>query len=658
MEQHNTFLLLLAICLLLTGVALSSFNKTAYAARLYADEADAEIRPLTLNELSAAIDLRTRYDESKNEGYQQKDLRFEERLNVTTRGSVYHPYFLGFDVYASLGPGQHFMQGDATGNTEMFVYDYNASLNFFRQKPYRFTLFTNRSTDVVPRPLFAAVDMVHDASGGVYNYQGTYPIKLLLMQNHTNENSTDLRRDRREKTAGLSMANSGEGPLKNEFRYIYKDTSEVASAGTLEVQQITENDISMTSRIDSGMIHGNSVVGYLSNTGTLKTDQFRINESFYADHSSTLTSLYNYNLSRYSTPGFSSLINQGGIGLRHKLYESLQTTVQADAGKTEATDYTETFMGPNFSLSYLKKVPGGVFSMGYNFLFRRTDLETDQGTVSVYGERIVLLDARITYLSHPNVIQSSVVVRDTVGALLTLNVDYELTVSGALTQIKRVGLPDGTVVLVDYRYSAPTSLKYDTVTNGLFLRYTLQDSLSLYFTYLNTRQKELLLANIPPDQNPLYNINKKLIGADWRWRQFGLGAEYEDDSSDLSPFTAWRFRGTLDLVLTEYALLGLNANHFQTEYKKEPTKQRVENVGLLLRLRPSLPLEVTLDAGYLRETGTAMNTRAWRFRLDALSRFRAVEMKLWVEYLSRTDRGAGQYEFRSRFDIVRRFDVL
>lgn len=651
--QHLTFFYLLIFM-----ISFFYSNHHVHAQRVYGIEEE-EIRPFTLRELSGALDLRFEYEDDREKGlgqsFQKKQTRFEERLNLKTQGSIYHPNLLKFDLSTSMGLRQELFRGEFKDNTNTYPYEYSINLNFIQKKPYSFNLFANRSSNPVSRAFFETIDVNSDSYGGAFRYQNKlFPVTLLLLSQSTKEDSRDFKRDRTEKTADLRISNKLENLLDSEFRYVYKDLIEEIPSK----QEVASHDFSLNSRLDYNKVHGNSNISYLKTSGFLATDQLRINENFYVDHSKTFSTLYNYNFSRFVTQSFRSNVSQGSFGFRHKLYESLITEIREEISWTGATDFKEFFYGSNASLSYRKKVPGGAFSAGYNFLYRRTDREAEAGIIRIFGERIVLSDAQRTFLVNPNVVLSSVIVKDTFGVILTLNIDYRLIPSGNLTEIQRVGLPDNTTVLVDYDYSFPRSLNYDTYSHVANLRYDFQRLFSLYYNYINTRQKEISDRRTSDTTSALYDTEKSLYGAELRWRWFNFVGEYEDDKSDLNPYTAVRVRGNFNISPTDYSLLGLSANHSQTEYEKDRRTVTLNSIEAFLNIRLNSFLDAMLETGYLKEKGRDIDTRAWRFKGNLKSRFRSIELKLEPEYLRRHEMTRDRNEFIIKLNLIRYFNII
>jgi len=442
--------------------------------------------------------------------------------------------------------------------------------------------------------------------------------------------------------------------LSNEFRYVYKDTEEQLSS----TQRISTHDISLYTLWNKEKRHGVSTVSWLATSGSVETNNFRVNESFHLEHTPSFTTLYNYNFSRFSAGGFVSETHLGNAGFRHKLYESLTTEVRGEGGLTDATDFKESFYGPSLNLSYVKNVPGGIFTGVYSLLYRRTEREAAAGAVRVFAEAITLSDGRRTVLANPGVIPGSVVVRDTFGAVLRLDIDYRLIISGSVTEIQRVALPNDTPVLVDYDYSSPRSLSYDTVSHGLNLRYDFKQFLSFYYNYLNVSHGNVSGTRLSTTETALYNTRRNLEGVELKWRALVIGGEYEVDDSDLTPFTAWRLRGSFSTPLTDYASLGLAANHSRTDYERERNTMTLTDVSLNLRALLFGTMESSLEPGYLIQKGRDTDTRALRIKGELKGRFRAVELKLRAEYLKRSESSQDRDEFLVKFNIIRYFNIL
>lgn len=655
--EISKYLCIKFTCLVIVMVLCFMTSDCAEAQPIYHREEE-DIRLFAIRALSGNLEFRFEYEDNREKGggilFERTEARFEERLGLKTRGSVYHPNLLEFSLDTSLGLRQQIFSGDLDGQEHTFPYEYQIHLNFLREKPYGFNLFALRSSNPIGRTFFETIDMESDSYGGTFRYQNKiFPMTLLLLNQSTKEDSLEYKRNRTERTVDFRVSNKLKDILESDFRYIYKDLIEE----TPSRHEITSHDLSFNNRLGDGNFRGISNVSYLKTLGDFKTDQLRVVENFQMDHSKSLTSLYHYSFFHFSTVDFRSNLNQGYIGFRHKLYESLVTEVRGEVSLTDATEFEELFYGSNLSFSYRKKVPGGVLSAGYNLLYRRTDREAEEGVVKIFGERIVLSDSQRTFLANPNVILGSIVVRDSLGVLLTLNVDYRLISVGNLTEIQRVALLDNTPVLVDYEFSFPRSLKYDTLTHGVNLRYDFGRLISLYYNYFNSRQKDISNRHGSGPSSALYDTNRSLYGAELKWRWFQVAGEYEDDRSELNPFTTIRIRGHFSISPFDHSSLNLSATCSQTEYEKDRRSMITNRADGLFHLRLNSFLEALLGVGYLREKGRDMDTRAWKWKGELISKFRSIELKLQSEYLRRREISQDRDEMIIKLYLIRHFHI-
>jgi hypothetical protein len=618
-----------------------------------------EIRIFELQILNSDLEFRYEREEDQNKGsggsLELNRTRFEERINLKSRGFIYHPNLLEFRINASPGLKQESFSGDVGNRDESFLYEYDIHLNALRQKPYHFDLSASRSSNTVSRTFFEPLKIETDSYGGAFRYKNNhFPVLLLLNSQNTKEDSQDFKRDRKEKTADLIISNKQGEILNSDFRYTYKDLIE----SNPTKQETASHQFNFNNLLNYNKIHGISNISYLKNSGTLSTDNIQVSENFYVDHSETLTTLYRYNFSNFSTEKFSSNVHQGDTGFRHKLYKSLDTEVKVEGRHTEATDFRESSYGPKLSLSYRKTVPGGLFSAGYNLSYRWTNNQTQSGIVRVFGERITLSDAQRTFLANPNVILDSVIVRDTSGVLLTLNVNYRLLSVGNLVEIRGLVFPDRTMVLVDYDFSSPQSLEYTTLSNEVRLKYDFNKLFSFYYIYTKTGYRAISDTTVQKGASPLNDIEKNLFGIEWKWRWFNITGEYEDDRSALSPFKAWRFHGNFAISPSDFSTLTLSADHRQTDYEREQNKITFDSAeaGLIFRLNDLIQAEFRL--GYLLEKGRDVDTRAMQFRGDLKGRYRSIELRLTSEYLRRQEIQGERNEFLIKLYLIRYLSIL
>ncbi len=640
------------------------------AARHEISTGDDEVRWLGMRHLDGGLELR--YEKERNteggEGSQFITDRntFEERVNLNSDGYIYHPNLMEYHSESSLGLREDFF-GGSTGSTSStsFLSEYNASATLLKEKKVSANLFASKFSIPVSSQFYDVINIDTSNYGGLLRYKNTFlPMTLLLRYENTKEDSIDFTRERTEQGAEWKATHRYRNFLNSEFRYEYKDLVESAPTS----QEITSNTAYITSLLDREKLHGVSNISALqtSNIANItapaqENTSLQASENYHYDHTKSFTSLYGYNFSRFTSGEFETLVNSGYLGVRHRLYESLETELATDLSQTNATEFTENYYGPRFLMNYHKKVPGGIFSAGYNFLYRHTDREAPSGIITVLNERITLTDPQRHFLANTNVSLGSVVVRDTSGLTLTEGVDYLLVQSGVLTEIQRVALPNGTVVVVEYVYSTPRSLVFDTLGNQVNLRYDFRRLLSVYYLYQSIEQ-------IPTgsqtqtvdtsDTSQLSSTLRNIYGAETRWRWFTFTTEYEDDRSELAPFTSIRLRGSANFSPTERSNLAISASQSWTDYTKDVRSIEYFIAEAYYLYRFNSLIDLALSGGRITEKGTDQDTDIWRFRGELRSHYRTLELKLSTDYLTRTERQTNRDELLIKMSLIRRFNIF
>ncbi len=665
---HKAFVLLF---LLLAVSILSGSRDFLFAARLAVTQPEDEVKWLGMRHLEGGLEFR--YEkERNNEGgggsqFVTDRNTFEERLNLTSDGYFYHPNLAEYHSESSLGIQENFFSGTTgSSNNASFLSEYSANATLLKEKAISGTLFATKYTMPVSSQFYDILTIDTSSYGGMLRYKNKFlPMTLLLRYDNTKEDSIDFRRDRTEQGAEWRATNKYKNFLNTDFKYEYRDLVE----STPTTQEITSHNANITSILDRGKLHGSSIISALETTNLagssssgIDNTSLQVGENYHYDHSRAITTFYGYNLSRFTSGDFATLVNSGNIGVRHRLYESLETELAAEVSQTDATEFKESYFGPRFSTNYTKKVPGGLFSAGYNFLYRHTEREASTGIITVLGERITLTDPMRHFLANTGVVTSSVVVRDTSGVILREGFDYLLQQSGVQTEIIRLSaLPNGTTVVVDYQYSSPRNLNFDTLGNQFNLRYDFRRLFSLYYMYQSIEQIPMGSVAETVDAtttSQLATTLRNLYGAETRWRWFSFTTEYEDDNSELAPFTSLRLRGSFDIAPTERSHIYLTASQSWTDYKLDQRNVDYFISEIYYIYRFNTLIDLALSGGRQTEKGTDMDTQLWRFRGELRSHYRTIDLKLSADYLTRSERQTDRDELLIKLSLIRHFNIF
>lgn len=635
------------------------------------------LRYFTLYDLNASLELAYEYENDENrrprrEGeelkldvdWKKKRNLFEERLSLDSEGSIYHRNFLEFMVDTAVNFRQEDYYGDFDNDLDELFWEYDLNFKFLQEKPFNFNIFANQFSNRISQDVFETTDVDTQSYGAFFQYfNDLFPSSLYVITQDVDEDTGRYQRDRDEDRVEFKVSNLWRDIIKSDFRYTYNKTTDRVVNSFEHIR----HDAMLVNVIDYQNVHGTSTIFNYNTSGDLDTNQFQIIEHFYADHTDTFRTLYNFNYTRYTndtnSDDFTSNLYQGSFGFLHRLYRSLDTEVRGEFSVIDEDDFEEYYYGPRLDLDYRKNVPGGRFSAGWGLLYRVTDREvnyntTEENTRRIVGENITLSDGARIFLENANVVMSSIVVKDNERRVLTENVDYRLIQRGSLIEIRRVGLPNNSSLHVDYEYAISPDITYTTLANTFYARYDLRQFFTLYYHFFDT-DYHLTDGYVRDDRaNFLADEKSNLYGAEVKWRWFFFNAEYEDDSSDLIPFEATRYNGRFQINPTPSSLFSINANHTDNDFKKERGDLTYDSVYANYTAQIGRRTNTSLEVGYITEDGDDIDDDGLRASCKVKSRFRSVELEFKADYYDWDRIGEERENLRLEFRIIRYFDII
>ncbi|MHC1706615.1 MAG: hypothetical protein AB9842_03720 [Bacteroidales bacterium] len=368
-----------------------------------------------------------------------------------------------------------------------------------------------------------------------------------------------------------------------------------------------------------------------------------------------LTGNYNY----YNTERNVQSINQQTYRgmLRHKLFESLNSGIFYEYTKTEQTGFDQNDTRRGLDLAYEKKIPGGTFNLSYNLLLQHQEKSGEEAIIPVFRESYILKTGTLVYLKRPYVIENSVLVRDTTGAIIyQLNFDYLLIPRGNFLEIARVPggqIPDGARVYVDYSARIPGAYQFDMQSQtfgagvnlfrnliGLYYRNTQQD-------YSSLEQTDYLTLNV---------INQQVYGLRMEYKSLIGGVEYNDnEKSSIIPYQLTRYYISYQTQYKQKILFALNGNYNDYYLVMDKLHQKFTDISGQLAYNVTQNSKINFDLGYRQQEGQGMDLDLLNARLEYSTLFRQISLTLGVQsfdrtYLKEKDKYNGAY-----FRISRRF---
>ncbi|MGO8705381.1 MAG: hypothetical protein ACLQVA_16345 [Candidatus Brocadiia bacterium] len=475
---------------------------------------------------------------------------FDEIMTLSFDGALYHPRFLTYKaaIGLDLTQGSSSVESPA-GNTRSSLNgvapEYAISGNLLPQNIVSLDFSFNQAQSTV-NPPFGEVTKVDDSNqlGTLSLNRGPLPTQFSVAHETSNQTQMGIgeNRDLEDSWAQLTV-NHDIAHSNSSFIYKYLDGTEedeeVSSVTTKfstvrQVQTATFNNTLLLG--DGNWATLNSRAAYQDETGTFPWKELTEDESLLLKHTDHLSSQYGLDYSQVSVGGETTELTAAQASLSHQLYESLLSTARVYGSHQSSDLGTEDIEGAALAENYRKRIPWGTLTVDAGAGYSVTDDNTQPGLNTVVNESQTLADTITTFLNNPNVVLSSVVVRNLSGAITyLLNVDYQLIPHGILTEVQRLptgAIPNPSTVLVSYQFQSNLPIKYGTTDLHGRVTLDLFNHLTLYVNRQSTENTVLSGTNM----GQLQNLEETLFGTIVRWAPVTVTAEHEIYDSSLVPY--------------------------------------------------------------------------------------------------------------------------
>ncbi len=523
-------------------------------------------------------------------GVKWQDVFIREKLMVYTIGYSYDPRFIQFKLSLTGGLKQEDFTANFFEPSSGWKFgtsiEYDAGMFILPSHPYNLQLFAYRIEPLYKVEFGTEPAIVETSRGATFRYKRK---PYFLVAKYVT--------DSLESSAGTSDVTtlSADGAYYKQYANArslsfsggYNHTtfsSPSATNGSTDAYQLGNtvdlNWISVSSNVTD------TTFSQESTTSPLKTDSFlwqeraraRLPLNFTADASYRYTKNTSSNIVS-GTPTGGNLSNTGEdieFSLAHKLYQSLDSsylfqhtsTTSPSFGSSTTTAHTLTF-------NYIKAIPWGKLMAGVSLGRSETD-NTGLTTVINEGHTAIQVPGSFT-LGFQNVDEPTiqVFVKDPVtGALILLDkgVDYNDFQVGNFIQIEIFNLPSPFIVPGTFDFFVSYSLlsadfKIQTDNLAANVSFNLfNDLVTPYFVYTTTRSR-LLAGAFPEGETPL-SSTAETAGIILHRDPFRVLAEYQRDTSNISPFTAWRGEVDYSQNVTETTLVYARAEYTERSYPR------------------------------------------------------------------------------------------
>jgi hypothetical protein len=606
---------------------------------------------------------------------------------VLTHSYVYHPNLLLLDLGA--GPVLYRQGYSADGSDTMSnraTYNLTARATVLRDKPYRGSLYFERTNDTYP--VGPSQSLLTESTR--YGFDALLlapatPVPLYVDATHQRSQGkgTEQVIDERVGAVNFRAEHEWKDLGKTFFRYQgIVDDSRSGSVGLpIQTTHTRTNRFDLDTDLHFGERNRYDVVNTVSlytlglsgdQGAIVDTRMFRFDLALHGRPSDALQTRARYQFdaqdqSAQSGSDQTTRINIADAGVTWRASPDVSGTLDALATFTRGTPYTANQAGGSGSVNWRRALPVGEIGASYSFNFFRRDQTATEPVAQVLGERVTLAGTSWVNLRRPQIETSTVVVSNlTRTQTYVEGRDYALQVIGLATQIQRLvggAIVDGQEVLVDYDFDPGGTYALRELDNTVELQWSWQNTFAVYARYLDTSPHVISgtpTAPLDPVTSAIYGARADVPFATLG-QQMTLGgfAEWEDRREAIAPYRRATFNGygesTLPLIAQGGIRLGAQRQNTRYEYTPDQNVDETTwNLRLWARLRSGLDL--SLDATRTRDTGSPQVAREYTSAMaKAVWRVRRFVLSAYFARTKETQGAAEQTHTRAQIELRRDF---
>jgi hypothetical protein len=561
-------------------------------------------------------------------------------IGLKAAGSIYHPNLMTFTLSGEGSPGYSHERTraavSADRNEFRFLGNYIANLTLLGSRPYRSVFSLSQSYHYRDYDFFNRVEVDTMRYSAAFGYQaGPVPFSVNVWRR--TEETYGLTSDSKLEEVGLTFDARNERERgASSFNYTFSDYTRrdlaLRGGGTDHSFGVTDIE-TFGSR---NQILFNTSAGYSMREYTdSPSDDLNASAGLSIEHTPTVSTFYDAGYYRSWAESGGATVDSdnfnGGMSLRHQLYESLTSTLRlqglhftssgsfTDTNNVTTQTRSETIrFGGGITEQYVKRLGDSsrLSALG-SFMLEHTR-QNNSGPVLIQIDEPHSFPAGDNpsdtfFLNLPYVDEFSIVITDGANSepAFQEGIDYTVSRNGALTLIRRTPLsniPQGTVVLVDYQAIASPSGEYDTLTGLFQVRFDFWNGLLGVYGRVNS------VRNDGPEELIIQDITSVAFGADTSWRWLRAGAEYEIYDSTFSSYRTARMFQSLAFRPDQDS--SLNFDFIQSWTRYLDADRTEQNYSFLSRYRRAVTrhLGLNVEGGYSMRIGRGVDQSLATFR--------------------------------------------
>jgi len=581
-------------------------------------------------------------------------------VGLQTRGSIYHPNLISFDLNGEGGWGWitdtvRSPGSVTTRNESDSLLRYLAQVSVLPGKSYNATFSAAQDHTFRTYDAFNSYTVDSTRDSGRFNWD-TPTLELNADLGYRDDKSTGINSSS-EVTEnffnfyGTQKRQNGRSTLT----YRYDQFDNAINSGNLQTSEFNSVGVSDFETFGSRKHINSSTSASFSQaqyTGQ-QSQTVNANENLTVKHGPKLDSYLMANFSHSSMNPVDSSVLQGQAGVRHQLYDSLTSTLEAHGSHDESSSPSSSAANDRYGLglheNYTKRLGDWArLSAGAGITGDHEDHNSSGGVLTVFDEPHNLTNAPV-FLNDPRVITSTIQVRAASdNTSYTEGADYTIVPSGELTEIRPVPgslnvALHGSEVLVNYQSASLYNASFEAFNSSAQIRLDLFNTFGIY-------GRVNWLDNNAPPQALTQTLTDLVAGTDYTRRWFRASAEYEDYDSNFSQYQAWRFYQSFNYQLSSASRCGVDISQNFYRYQGNLNQDQYQ---FLARYNTQFEFSLAwyVEAGYVLNdmTGTEQSSHFARTGLSWSRGKLSVRAGYEYNYQTTTTRFSSEQRDRNYF---------
>lgn len=543
--------------------------------------------------------LETSYDQQSQtiRAPDSAELQYKSRLMIESL-SIKNEGFSLIDprlLTGNLGMRFFLQQSRQTAGDELtaqrgLLTDYSFDATVLPEKPYNATFVANRAQSLNTQPSGGSSQVASEHRSVTLRlredsllrdkeilpyFSGKMRVEQQSLQQVTRTLDQSFRLDDRRKLFDMECHNGFE-TADLDFHYEHSDYVNL----TYSSGDYRSNSASLGYSLDFGPTlnrRWDSRVSYGSRDGSTKISNFSVDEALSIEHYPHLSSAYNYQFTRQTTPDGSVTAHNGGMNLQHQLYANLTTSLGLTASQQVLPNGRRGSEGASLNFSYKHWLPwSGQFttSLGANAQVSNNQMVSSFMPVyfALYQAPLQLGAGAGFVLTDRFIVAESVSVLDIKGSAripTMAGVDYLLVIEGdqmrILPQPTSAIIQPGDQLEVSYIYLVDPSVKYRSISRSA--------SLGVDWSWIGVSLSRDASAQKPlsgGDSTYLTSSTRDTarlnLQADWEELQALGDATLTRYNDVLLAYDERRFNAHFNYRPIESLMLSLSANQYRIDY--------------------------------------------------------------------------------------------